>query len=86
MRAVRIGQGFTQRDLAAKAGVSPKAVAKLERGEGSTVETLIRMLRALRSTGFIDAMAPHPQVSPLALLRSPEPPRRFRRRRQASAP
>ena len=81
MRALRIAQQLTQKDLASKAGVSPKAVAQLERAEGSSVETLIRMLRALKATDFIGNMAPRPQVSPLALLRSPRPLQRVRRRR-----
>ena len=83
MRALRIAQKMTQKDLALKAEVSPKAVAQLERAEGSSVETLIRALRALRATDFIGNMAPQPEVSPLALLHSPRPLQRVRRRRPA---
>jgi transcriptional regulator with XRE-family HTH domain len=83
IRSLRIGRELTQRELSAKAGVSPNAVANLERAEGSSVETLVRVLRALNATDFIESLAPRPQVSPLALLRSPEPPRRVRHRRPA---
>jgi|SRR5882724_12027354 len=85
IRAVRIRRQFTQQDVAAKAGISHNAVAKLERGEGSTVETLVRVLHALKSTDMIENLAP-PQVSPLAILKSPKPPQRVRRRRGETRP
>ena len=53
IRARRIARELTQRDLGAKAGISHQAVAKLERAEGSTVETLIRVLHALKATQII---------------------------------
>jgi transcriptional regulator with XRE-family HTH domain len=81
VRAQRIARELTQRDLAAKAGISSQAVAKLERAKGSTVETLVRVLHALRATQIIETLAAQPQVSPLALLRSARPPQRVRHRR-----
>lgn len=81
VRSLRISQHFTQQDVAAKAGVSHKSVAKLERGEGSTVETFVRVLLALKATQLIENLAPQSQISPLALLRSPEPRQRVRHRR-----
>lgn len=81
MRALRIGRKMTQGDLAAKAGVSLRAIASLERAEGSSVETLVRVMRALDATAFIEGLAPQAQVSPLALLRSPGVARRVRRAR-----
>ena len=83
IRALRIRRQLTQSDLVARSGASISAVTKLERGEGSTVETLVRVLHALKATELIDNMAPEPQVSPLALLRSPRPPRRVRHARPA---
>jgi transcriptional regulator with XRE-family HTH domain len=83
IRNLRINRRLTQRELAAKAGISPLAVAKLERAEGSNVTTLIRALHALEATDFINQMAPAAQVSPLALLRAPAAPQRVRHRRAA---
>lgn len=80
VRALRIQQALTQRGLASRAGVSSKSVAKLEQAQGSTVETLVRVLRALGATDGIESLAPVPRVSPLALLRSSAPRRRFRSR------
>ncbi len=79
LRALRISRRMTQGELAAKAGVSPGAVASLERAEGSSVETMIRVLRAMDASAFIEGLAARPSVSPLALARSPNPPRRVRR-------
>jgi len=81
IRAQRIARELTQHDLASKAGISKQAVAKLERAEGSTVETLVRVLHALKATQIIENLAARPQVSPLALLRSAQPPQRVRHRR-----
>jgi transcriptional regulator with XRE-family HTH domain len=83
IRQLRINRRLTQQQLAAKAGISPLAVAKLERAEGSNVSTLIRVLHALGATDFIASLAPAPQVSPLALLRTSSPPQRVRHRRAA---
>ncbi len=82
IRSQRIAAQLTQRDLAAKAGVSNQAVAKLERAEGSTVGTLVRVLHALKATQIIESLAAKPQVSPLALLRSALPPQRVRHHRK----
>lgn len=86
VRSLRVSQHLTQQDVAAKAGASHKSVAKLERGEGSTVETFVRILRALKATQLIGNLAPQSQISPLALLRSPEPRQRVRHRRGETPP
>jgi transcriptional regulator with XRE-family HTH domain len=84
IRALRIGRSLTQAQAASKAGVSQRALATLERGEGSTVETLLRALSALGAAGGIDLLAPRPGVSPMELLRSRRrEPRRFRPRADA---
>ena len=81
LRAIRIGRGFEQAELAARAGVSRKTVGNLEQGLGSSVETLLRVLKALGSLEGIDALAPRPSINPLALLRRTAPPRRVRKRK-----
>ncbi len=80
LKTLRIAQHWTQRQLAAKAGLSLGAVANIERGEGSSVETLVRILQAAKAAPWLETLAPRPQVSPLALLRSPKPAQRVRRR------
>jgi len=81
LRELRLRQNLGQAEVAASAGVGRKAIYTLESGGGSTVETLLRVLKALGITDPIAALAPAPQVSPLAVLRSPKPPQRAGRKR-----
>ncbi len=81
MRGLRLSRNMDQRETADKAGVSEKALRNLETGRGSTVETLLRTLKALDYTQGIEMLAPEVTVNPLALLRSAKPPQRVRRPR-----
>lgn len=82
LAARRLARGVTQAEVAAKAGVSRRALQKLEAGTGSTLETLIRVLRALDLDRAVDNIAPAATVSPMALLEhAGKVPRRARRRR-----
>lgn len=69
LRRLRIGRGLDQRETAAKAGISEKALRGLETGSGSSLQSLLRVLKALDAIDVMDAIAPVPTVSPLALLR-----------------
>lgn len=68
LRTLRLALGATQAAIADKAGVSERSLRDLEGGQGSTVQTLIRVLKALGADNVIDAIAPRPTVSPLQLL------------------
>jgi transcriptional regulator with XRE-family HTH domain len=80
LRDLRLRRNLAQAEVAASAGVGRRAIYTLESGGGSTVETLLRVLKALGVTDPIAALAPVPQVSPLALLRSPKSPQRASRK------
>jgi transcriptional regulator with XRE-family HTH domain len=82
IRRLRIDRNLSQAELAGKAGVSLKTLRNLEQGAGSSVETLLRTLKALGVADVIGALAPVPVVSPLALLKGSAPPRRVRRSRK----
>ena len=84
MRRLRLARNIDQRTVASKAGISEKALRNLEAGRGSSVETLVRTLKALDYLEGIDALAPEVTVNPLALLRSSRPQRRVRRPRKRS--
>jgi len=68
LRQLRLGQRLTQAGLASRAGVSPRALRGLESGEGSSLITVIRVLKALGALTSLDALAPQPTISPMALL------------------
>jgi len=69
LRELRIAKNLNQITTAEKAGISEKALRNLEAGRGSSVETLVRVLKALDSLEGLRLLAPRPSVSPLALLR-----------------
>jgi transcriptional regulator with XRE-family HTH domain len=70
LRALRIRAELDQIQLAAQAGVGLSAVKSLESGKGSTLKTLVRVVRALGCTSWLDALAPQVSVSPLQLMRA----------------
>ena len=81
VRQLRLSRNIDQRTAAEKAGISLRALSKLENGHGSTLETFLRTLRALDYVKAIELLAPEPTISPLALLRKSKPPQRVRRAR-----
>src|SRR5271155_6148682 len=84
VRQVRITRNLDQAQLAKLADVSVGAVSNLERGKGSSLRTLIAVLRALGRTDWIASLAPTVGVSPMQLLRSKQktPQRRVRASRK----
>ena len=79
IRGIRLNRNLDQRTTAEKAGISEKALRNLETGRGSTVETLMRVLKALEYLQGIDMLAPEISVNPLDLLRQSKAPQRVRR-------
>ena len=72
LRALRLSQAWTQATVADKAGVSLRALRELEAGRGSTVQTLVRTLKALGAEQDLEAVAPQPTISPMAMLQRPK--------------
>lgn len=81
LKRLRLDRNLDQRTTAEKAGISEKALRNLEAGRGSTVETLLRVLKALDHLQGLDMLAPEVSVNPLELLRQSKPPQRVRRSR-----
>ncbi len=65
----RLNLNLTQAEVVEKAGVSRRALQKLESGESYTASILIRILRALGRVDTLDAFLPEPGLSPLQLAR-----------------
>ena len=68
VRAARIADDLDQVELAKRAGVSLGALKNLETGKGSSIRTLVRVVRALGRTEWLESLAPPITVSPLAML------------------
>jgi transcriptional regulator with XRE-family HTH domain len=78
MRRLRLSRNMDQLATAKKAGVSEKALRNLEAGRGSSVETLLRVLKALDYLQGIEALAPEVTINPLTMLRKSSLRRRVR--------
>jgi transcriptional regulator with XRE-family HTH domain len=83
IRQLRLSRNIDQRAVAEKAGVTRAALQNLEAGRGSSVQTLLRTLKALNYLEGIEMLAPQPTVNPLALLKTKTPPQRARHPRIA---
>lgn len=68
-RELRRREGKTQAALAREANVSISALHALEHGTGSSLSTVVSVVRALGRTDWLSELAPPVTVSPMALLR-----------------
>src|SRR5579863_2368350 len=82
LQSLRLAKNLDQRTTAEKAGISERALRNLETGRGSTVESLLRVLKALDSLEGIEMLAPKPSVNPLSLLRDAKVRQRVRHSRR----
>jgi len=85
IKALRIRLNLDQRTVAERAGVALRTLRGLEQGTGSTVDTLMRVLKALDAIQALEAFLPEPAVSPIALFESQHE-RQRASRRKASRP
>lgn len=85
VRSSRLAADLDQRTLAERADVSVGAVKNLEGGKGSSLRTVIRVVRVLDRLDWLEALAPPITVSPMRMLAAkrsePPRPRRASRRR-----
>jgi transcriptional regulator with XRE-family HTH domain len=73
IKAVRLDQNIDQQGLAARAGISIGALKNLENGKGSTVRTLVSILKALNRGEWIATIAPAASINPLTLTEAAAP-------------
>lgn len=71
LKNLRLLRNVGQLELAQQAGVSRNALQKLEGGKGSTIKTLVLVLRALDHSDWINSLAPEVSINPLDLVRLP---------------
>lgn len=67
LKRLRLNKNWDQKTLAARAGVSVRALRNIEAGQGSTVKTLLSVIRALGRESWLDTVAPVATVNPLTL-------------------
>lgn len=78
IRTYRLTKNIQQTVLAERAGVGITALRNLENGRGSTVRTLLSVVRALGREEWLNNVAPVATVNPLTLTQQARPRTRAR--------
>lgn len=79
LKSLRLDLNIDQKTVAERAGISIGALKNLENGRGSTVRTLVSILRALDRADWLTTIAPVASINPLTHTESATP-------RQRAAP
>jgi transcriptional regulator with XRE-family HTH domain len=79
LKKLRLSRNIGQKDLATRAGVSVRALQGLENGEGSSLGTLVLVVRALGREDWLKTIAPVATVNPMSAVRGVQPRQRARR-------
>jgi len=81
VRTLRLRQDIDQQQLAQQAGIALNAVKRLESGKGTTLHSLIEVLRILNKTEWLRTLAPRVSISPVQMLKTKAPRQRATRKR-----
>ncbi|AXK37973.1 XRE family transcriptional regulator [Crenobacter cavernae] len=80
LKTLRVHRNLDQLTLSERAGISVRTLRNLESGSGSSLRTLIQVLRALGREQWLETIAPVATINPLMLTRAAKP------RQRASKP
>lgn len=80
----RLARNLTQTEVARSAGISRRTITRLENGGGVSLDTFIRVLRALGLADRLANLLPDPQIQPIERIRGKQK-RRQRARPTSSA-
>jgi transcriptional regulator with XRE-family HTH domain len=67
---LRLRQNINQNELAKRAGVALNVVKNLEKGNGATIKSFIKVLRVLGRAEWLASLAPEVSISPLQLIQT----------------
>lgn len=70
LKALRLNQNLDQITLAERAGISVGALKNMENGSGSTLKTLVAVLRILGREEWLSTIAPIATINPLNMPRA----------------
>ena len=73
LRALRVNRNIDQKTLAERAGISLRALRNLEGGAGTTLRTLVSVVRALGRQDWLRTVGPVASINPLMLSRTAQP-------------
>ena len=69
LEEVRLGRNMSQAQLAEEAGVSLRTITRLANGQGISLDTFLRVMRALGLVGRLADLLPDPSVRPIDRVR-----------------
>jgi transcriptional regulator with XRE-family HTH domain len=70
LESIRLSRNITQAQLAEEAGVSTRTIGRLEKGQGVSLDTFIRIMMALGIQQGLEALMPDPAVRPIERIGS----------------
>jgi len=65
LSSYRLSRNLRQQDVAERGGISRGAVARIEAGEGGTIDSLLRIMQALDIEDRVELLLPDASLSPL---------------------
>ena len=78
----RLRKRLEQAEVAELAGISRQTISSFEKGRGSSVETLLKVMKAVGALDGLNALFPSaPTIDPVALLRRASAPHRIYKKR-----
>lgn len=77
IKSRRLERNLSQTEVAERSGLSRRTITAIENGEGSTLTTLVSLLRALNALDTLESFLPDPGISPMAMLKLQEEPRKY---------
>lgn len=77
LKAHRLERNISQSEVSTRSGLSRRTITAIENGEGSTLGTLIAILRALDALDTLDSFLPDPGISPMAMLKLRDDTRKY---------
>ncbi|MEA3392088.1 MAG: helix-turn-helix transcriptional regulator [Candidatus Marinimicrobia bacterium] len=66
---IRLSRNITQEQLSKDAGVSLRTVTRLEKGEGVSMDTFIRIMIALGIQHNLETLLPDPSIRPVERIK-----------------
>ncbi|MBO9195952.1 helix-turn-helix transcriptional regulator [Rhizobium sp. 16-449-1b] len=70
LERLRLSRNITQSQLAADAGISERTLRRLESGDNPTLDSLLRVLIALKVQQNIDLLVPDSRIRPIERVRT----------------
>jgi len=70
LERLRLSRNITQSQLAHEAGISERTLRRLEAGDNPTLDSLIRVLTALRIHDNVDLLVPDSRIRPIERVRT----------------